>query len=58
MAAFQGRDGMAIMDPRLGKCAVADQSQIDAIVVSVNQHGFFAEAGPLRIFVSSHVRIL
>ncbi|ETS86778.1 hypothetical protein LQW54_010356 [Pestalotiopsis sp. IQ-011] len=28
---------------------------IDAIVVSVNQHGFFAEAGPLRIFVSSHL---
>jgi len=28
---------------------------IDAVVVSVNQHGFFAEAGPLRIFVSSHL---
>ncbi|KAH9883202.1 RNA polymerase Rpb7-like domain-containing protein [Xylariomycetidae sp. FL2044] len=27
----------------------------DAVVVSVNQHGFFAEAGPLRIFVSNHL---
>lgn len=30
---------------------------MDAVVVSVNQHGFFAEAGPLRIFVSTHVSI-
>lgn len=28
---------------------------VDAIVVSVNQHGFFCEAGPLRIFVSTHL---
>ncbi|XXG99077.1 hypothetical protein Hte_005411 [Hypoxylon texense] len=28
---------------------------MDAIVVSVNQHGFFAEAGPLRVFVSTHL---
>ncbi|KAI8629276.1 RNA polymerase Rpb7-like domain-containing protein [Xylariaceae sp. FL1651] len=28
---------------------------VDAVVVSVNQHGFFAEAGPLRIFVSTHL---
>ncbi|KAK8126264.1 DNA-directed RNA polymerase II subunit [Apiospora kogelbergensis] len=28
---------------------------IDTVVVSVNQHGFFAEAGPLRIFVSAHL---
>ncbi|KAI0165972.1 RNA polymerase Rpb7-like domain-containing protein [Xylariaceae sp. FL1272] len=28
---------------------------VDAVVVSVNQHGFFAEAGPLRIFVSTHI---
>lgn len=30
--------------------------QIDSIVVSINPHGFFAQAGPLRLFVSSHVR--
>ncbi|KAI1845330.1 hypothetical protein JX265_005487 [Neoarthrinium moseri] len=28
---------------------------IDAVVASANQHGFFAEAGPLRIFVSGHL---
>ncbi|KAK7757713.1 DNA-directed RNA polymerase II subunit [Diatrype stigma] len=28
---------------------------VDAVVTSVNQHGFFAEAGPLRIFVSTHL---
>lgn len=27
---------------------------IDAVAVSVNVHGFFAHAGPLQIFVSSH----
>jgi DNA-directed RNA polymerase subunit E'/Rpb7 len=42
----------------MGERTFADQLQIDAIVVSVNQHGFFAEAGPLRIFVSSHVGVL
>ena len=29
--------------------------QVDAIVVSVNHHGFFAEVGPLSIFVSTRV---
>lgn len=29
---------------------------VDAVVYSVNPHGFFAQAGPLRLFVSSHVR--
>lgn len=29
--------------------------QVDAIVTSVNQVGFFADAGPLPLFVSSHV---
>jgi len=28
---------------------------VDAIVYSVNAHGFFASAGPLRLFVSSHM---
>jgi len=28
---------------------------LDAIVTSVNQHGFFADAGPLPLFVSSHL---
>lgn len=26
------------------------------MVYSVNPHGFFAQAGPLKLFVSSHVR--
>ena len=30
--------------------------QVDAIVTSVNQVGFFADAGPLPLFVSAHVR--
>lgn len=30
-------------------------AQVDAIVYSVNPHGFFAQAGPLRLFVSAHV---
>lgn len=29
--------------------------QVDAIVTSVNQVGFFADAGPLPLFVSAHV---
>ncbi|KAH8910709.1 hypothetical protein BR93DRAFT_285797 [Coniochaeta sp. PMI_546] len=28
---------------------------VDAIVYSVNPHGFFAQAGPLRLFVSAHL---
>ncbi|KXX75232.1 DNA-directed RNA polymerase II subunit rpb7 [Madurella mycetomatis] len=28
---------------------------VDAIVDTVNQHGFFAKAGPLSLFVSSHL---
>ncbi|KAK0718922.1 RNA polymerase Rpb7 [Apiosordaria backusii] len=28
---------------------------VDTICTSVNQHGFFANAGPLSIFVSSHL---
>jgi DNA-directed RNA polymerase subunit E'/Rpb7 len=32
-----------------------DYLQVDAIVKSVNHMGFFADAGPLPIFVSSHV---
>ncbi|KAL1896588.1 DNA-directed RNA polymerase II subunit [Sporothrix stenoceras] len=28
---------------------------VDAVVYSVNPHGFFAQAGPLRLFVSSHM---
>lgn len=28
---------------------------VDAIVDSVNPHGFFANAGPLRLFVSEHM---
>lgn len=28
---------------------------VDAIVYTVNAHGFFAQAGPLRLFVSSHL---
>lgn len=28
---------------------------VDAQVTSVNPHGFFAQAGPLRLFVSSHL---
>lgn len=28
---------------------------IDAVVSSINQHGFFAEAGPLRIFTSAQL---
>eukprot|EP00877_Chromochloris_zofingiensis_P002996 jgi/Chrzof1/12698/Cz07g04130.t1 len=28
---------------------------LDCLVTSVNKMGFFAEAGPLQIFVSSHV---
>jgi DNA-directed RNA polymerase II subunit RPB7 len=28
---------------------------VDAIVNSVNPHGFFANAGPLTVFVSSHL---
>lgn len=28
---------------------------LDAVVTSVNKMGFFAEAGPLQIFVSNHV---
>jgi DNA-directed RNA polymerase II subunit RPB7 len=31
--------------------------QVDAIVTSVNQVGFFADAGPLPLFVSAHVSI-
>ena len=30
-------------------------AQVDAIVTSVNQVGFFADAGPLPLFVSAHV---
>lgn len=30
---------------------------MDAIVKSVNQMGFFCDAGPLPIFVSAHVSI-
>jgi hypothetical protein len=41
-------------DPLLAACV--DHSQVDAIVYTVNAHGFFAQAGPLRLFVSSHVR--
>lgn len=33
----------------------ANAAQVDAIVYSVNPHGFFAQAGPLRLFVSAHV---
>ncbi|KAH8885162.1 hypothetical protein GQ53DRAFT_751455 [Thozetella sp. PMI_491] len=28
---------------------------VDAIVYSVNPHGFFAQAGPLKLFVSTHL---
>lgn len=28
---------------------------VDAVVFSLNPHGFFANAGPLRLFVSSHM---
>lgn len=30
---------------------------VDAVVSSVNMHGFFAQAGPLQLFVSSLVRL-
>lgn len=30
--------------------------QVDAVVYSINPQGFFAQAGPLRLFVSAHVR--
>jgi len=36
---------------------LADSLQVDAIAYSVNPHGFFAQAGPLRLFVSAHVRL-
>lgn len=29
---------------------------VDAIVSVVNKMGFFADAGPLSVFVSTHVR--
>lgn len=29
---------------------------VDAVVYSINPQGFFAQAGPLRLFVSAHVR--
>lgn len=38
--------------------AQANSAQVDAIVYSVNPHGFFAQAGPLRLFVSAHVCML
>lgn len=28
---------------------------VDAVVVTVNKMGFFAEVGPLNIFISNHV---
>lgn len=31
--------------------------QVDGIVSSVNKMGFFAEVGPLTVFVSSHVSL-
>ena len=31
--------------------------QVDAVVNSVNPQGFFAEVGPLSVFVSSHVSV-
>lgn len=32
--------------------------QLDALVTSVNRQGFFADVGPLPVFVSNHVRPL
>lgn len=36
-------------------CTELMSLQVDAIVTSVNQVGFFADAGPLPLFVSAHV---
>lgn len=36
----------------------SDFSQVDAVVHSINPQGFFAHAGPLKLFVSAHVRHL
>ena len=30
--------------------------KVDAVVFSVNPHGFFCQAGPLQLFVSNFVR--
>lgn len=30
-------------------------AQVDAVVASINPQGFFAQAGPLQVFVSAHV---
>lgn len=30
--------------------------KVDAVVTSINPHGFFAQAGPLKLFISDHVR--
>lgn len=35
---------------------MSDPDQVDAVVYSINPQGFFAQAGPLRLFVSAHVR--
>ena len=54
MAAVQGRDGKE-QAAEVGHTGRSQIMQVDAIVTSVNQVGFFADAGPLPLFVSSHV---
>lgn len=38
--------------------AMLTTTQVDGVVGAVNKMGFFAEVGPLNVFVSSHVSIL
>lgn len=52
---FQGRDRETAEESLL--FYLAHFAQVDAIVTSVNAVGFFADAGPLPLFVSSHVSI-
>lgn len=56
LAAVQGRDGEAAALRTLREKEVADDGKVDAVVYSINPQGFFAQAGPLRLFVSAHVR--
>jgi DNA-directed RNA polymerase II subunit RPB7 len=35
---------------------LADLNKVDAVVDTLNPHGFFGNAGPVKLFVSSHVR--
>ncbi len=52
------RAKLSVISPPRSILPILISLQVDAIAYSVNPHGFFAQAGPLRLFVSAHVRAI